>query len=86
MPWFFYETNRKLLFWSLRCDRIIYDAISTGKMPENTRLHLVFSIGIFPVEMTSLIFLSQRRDTQMIFYLLIILHWAPKISNCLMMA
>ena len=46
------------------------DAISTGKTPENTRLHLTFSLGIFPVEMMSFMFLSQYIDTQAIFYLL----------------
>ena len=46
------------------------DAISTRKIPKNTRLCLMFSLGIFLVEMTSFVFLSQHRDTQAIFYLL----------------
>ena len=32
-------------------------------------LRLVFSLGIFSVEMTSFMFLSQRRDTPALFYL-----------------
>ena len=31
----------------LCCDRNIHDAILTGKIPENPRLRLVFSLGIF---------------------------------------
>ena len=46
------------------------DTISTRKIPENTQLRLLFSPGIFLVEMTSFLFLSQHRDTQAIFYLL----------------
>ena len=42
----------------------------TPFQPENTRLHLVFSLSIFLVEMTSFMFPSQYRDTQTIFYLL----------------
>ena len=57
-------------FRVLYCGRNMIDAISTGKIPENTRLRLVFSLGIFVVEMTSFVFLSQHRDTQAIFYLL----------------
>ena len=38
--------------------------------PENTRLHLLFSLGILVVEMLAFKFLSQHRDTQPIFYLL----------------
>ena len=60
---YFYKTNRNR-------DRNMNDAISTGKIQENTRLYLVFSPGIFPVEMTSFMFLSQHGDTQVIFYLL----------------
>ena len=45
------------------------DAISTRKVSENTRLRLVFSLGIFSVEMTLIMFLLQHRDTQAIFYL-----------------
>ena len=33
-----------------------------GKM--KYRLHLVYSLGIFPVEITSFMFLSQHTDTQ----------------------
>ena len=41
-----------------------------GKMPsKNTRCSQVFSV-IFPVEMASFMFLSQYRDTKVIFYLL----------------
>ena len=50
------------------------DVISTGKIGENTRLHLVFSPDIFLVEMTSFMFLSQHRDTQAIFYWLKVTH------------
>ena len=46
------------------------DAISTRKIPKNTRLRLVFLLGIFLVEMSSFMFLSQHRDGQAIFYLL----------------
>ena len=54
----------------LCCDRNINGVISTEKMPsENTRRSRVFS-GIFLVEMTSFMFLSQYRDTKAIFYLL----------------
>ena len=52
------------------CDRNMNDAISTRKIPEYTRLRLMFSLGIFLVEITSFMFLSQHRDTQAIFYLL----------------
>ena len=61
------------------CDRNIHDAISTGKIPENIWLCLVFSLGIFPVEVTSFMFLSQPWDTQEISYLLII--WGSDISS-----
>ena len=57
-------------FRSPYCDRNMNDAISTGKIPGNTWLRLVFLLGIFPVEMTSFMFLSQHRNTQAIFYLL----------------
>ena len=46
------------------------DAISTGEISGNTGLRLLFPLGIFLVEMTSLMFLSEHRDTQAIFYLL----------------
>ena len=62
-----YKTN-KIAFVSLYCDRNICDPISTKKIPGNTRLSLVFSLGIFPIEMTSFMFLSQHRYTQAIFY------------------
>ena len=55
---------------SLYCDRNIHDGFSTGKIPENTRPRLVFSLGIFPVEMMPFMFLSLHRDTQKIFHLL----------------
>ena len=48
---------------SLYCDRNMNDAISTSKIPENTRLRLVFSLGVLLVEMTSFMLLSQQRDT-----------------------
>ena len=45
------------------------DTISTEKIPsENTRRRLVFSLGIFLVEMMSFMFLSQHKDSQAIFY------------------
>ena len=55
---------------SLYCDRNIHDAISTGKIQKNKHLTTprVFS-RYFSVEMTSSMFLSQHRDTQVIFYL-----------------
>ena len=40
------------------------------EIPRNTRLRLVFSLGIFSVKTKSLMFLSQHRDTQAIFHLL----------------
>ena len=66
------KTNRKYL--SCLVDRNTYDAISTRKIPENTRPCLVFPLGISPVEMTSSIHvsitaISQHRDTQAIFYM-----------------
>ena len=51
-----------MAFVSLCCDRNMNenDAISTGKMRENTRLLLVFPLRIFPpVKMTPFRFLSQ---------------------------
>ena len=53
---------------SLYYDENVHDANSTRKVPENTRLSFVFPLGIFPVEMMSLMFLSQHRDTKVIFY------------------
>ena len=50
-------------FVSLCCDRNMNDAISIEQMRENTRLRLLFPLGIFPVEMASFVFLSQNRDT-----------------------
>ena len=41
--WLFYKTNRKIAFVSLCCDRKMNDAISTGKIPENTWLTRHFS-------------------------------------------
>ena len=54
----------------LYCGRGIHDPTSIGKVPENTRLRLIFARGISPVEMTSFAFLLQHRDTQAIFRLL----------------
>ena len=56
-----------MAFVSRYCDRNMNNAISTGKIPENTQQRLVFSLGIFPFEMTSSMFLSQRRHTQAIY-------------------
>ena len=42
-----------MAFISLYCDNNIHGAISTGKIPENTRLRLVFSLGIYPVDIMS---------------------------------
>ena len=39
-------------------------AISTGKIPENTQVRFEFSLGIFPIETTSIEFLSQHRLKQ----------------------
>ena len=44
--------------------------VQQENIPENTRLRNVFLQGMFPVEMTSFMFLSQHRDTQVSFYLL----------------
>ena len=60
----------EIAFVSLHCDRNMTEAISIEKIPENTRLRLGFSLGIFPVQMTSFMFLSHHRHTQAIFYLL----------------
>ena len=46
------------------------DTVSTGRIPENSRLRLVFSLGIFLVEMTSFMFLPKYREIKAIFYLL----------------
>ena len=45
------------------------DTISTGKIPQNTQQCLVFSLGVFPVQTTSFIILSQHRGIQAIFSL-----------------
>ena len=65
-----YFIKQKIAFVSLYCHRNMNDIISTRKIPENTRLHLVFSLDIFQVEMMSFMFLSQHRATQAIVYLL----------------
>ena len=38
-------------FVSLYCDSNMNDAISTGKIPENTRLRLVLSLGIYSIRL-----------------------------------
>ena len=48
----------------------IYEAILTKKIPENTRLRLVYPLRIFPAEMTSFMLLLQYRDTRGLCYLL----------------
>ena len=45
------------------------DTISTGKIPQNTKPCLVFSLGVFPVRITSFIILSQHKGIQAIFSL-----------------
>ena len=52
---------------SLLSDRNIHDAISVGKMPEDTRVRLVFPLSIFLLEMMPFMFLSQHRQTQAAF-------------------
>ena len=79
--YFIKQIYSKIAFVSLGCDRNMDDAISIIKMSENTKLHLVFSLGIFLVKMMSLRFLSQSRDTQAIFYLLIKLLYKPNMIN-----
>ena len=39
------------------------DTISTGKIPENSQLCLMFSLDIFLVEMMSFMFLSQHKHS-----------------------
>ena len=39
-------------------------AQETGKIPENTLLPLVFSLGIFPIEMKSFMFIMLMRLQQ----------------------
>ena len=52
--------EQKIAFVPLYCDRNMNDVISTGKILENTWLRLVLSLGIFPVEITSFMFLTRR--------------------------
>ena len=67
---------------SLYCDRNMNDVILTRKIPENTQLHLVFLLGIFLVEITSFMFLSQHRDTQAILCLLNIDYLLTEYEVC----
>ena len=53
---------------SLYCDRTMNDAISSGKISENTELRLVFPLDMLPAEMTLFMFLAYHRDTQAIFF------------------
>ena len=52
---------------SLYRDRNLNDAISTGKLPENTQLHLVSLPGLFPVEMTFMFMSQQRHSSNFLF-------------------
>ena len=77
--------EQKIAFVPLYCDRNMNDVISTGKILENTWLRLVLSLGIFPVKITSFMFLTRR---QAIFHLLTmktinILGHSPFITPCL---
>ena len=71
-PWLFYKTSRKYLL-CLCCVRNIYDTISTKQIPENTQLclqPLCFHYAFFQLKWchSCMMFLSQHRDTQAIFY------------------